>query len=271
MRDLKKAFNIIAIVAIVAFTLTNCKGKKEEKNEIKSIIVKPKTTIIKGDLGDYFVVVEHDYEIKVENSFGNEGLISVEVKRTDKDFSFPTNNINPFGTNGGEKYHVGFGIEIFGDAGPKVIKQATEDGMGGPYSSEDVTALMNLKKGETGFIRWTVVMSEDLKTFQLSSALEKSDGSATISESSEDVVSASRSEDYDKMLNDYDEYVTEYVKFYKKAMKGDQSALSEYPAMMEKATKLQESMQQAQGNNQLSATQIGRMAKIQNKMLQAMQ
>ena len=114
-------------------------------------------------------------------------------------------------------------------------------------------------------------MSEDLKTFQLSSALEKSDGSATISESSEDVVSTSGSEDYDKMLNDYDEYVTEYVKFYKKAMKGDQSALSEYPAMMEKATKLQESMRQAQGNNQLSATQIGRMAKIQNKMLQAMQ
>ena len=81
----------------------------------------------------------------------------------------------------------------------------------------------------------------------------------------------SGSEDYDKMLDDYDEYVTEYVKFYKKAMKGDNSAMAEYPAMMEKATKLQESMQQAQGNNQLSATQIGRMAKIQTKMLQAMQ
>ncbi len=81
----------------------------------------------------------------------------------------------------------------------------------------------------------------------------------------------SGSEDYDKMLDDYDEYVTEYVKFYKKAMKGDQTALAEYPEMMEKATKLQESMQEAQGNNQLSATQIGRMAKIQTKMLQAMQ
>lgn len=270
MRNFKKAFSIIAI-AIIAITLTNCKGKKEEENEIKSITVKPKTTVIKGDLGDYFVVVEHDYEIKLENSFGNEGLISVEVKRTDKDFSFPVDNINPFGTNGGEKYHVGFGIEVFGDAGPKVIKQATEGGMGGPYSSEDVTALMALKKGETGFIRWTVEMTDDMKTFQLSSALEKSDGSVAVSESSDEVISTSGSEDYDKMLDDYDEYVTEYVKFYKKAMKGDNSAMSEYPAMMEKATKLQESMQEAQGNNQLSATQIGRMAKIQTKMLQAMQ
>ncbi len=268
MKNFKKTFNLITSV-IIAVSLTNCKGKEE--NEIKSITVKPKTTIIKGDLGDYFVVVEHDYEIKSENSFDNEGLISVEVKRTDKDFSFPVDNINPFGTNGGEKYHVGFGIEVLGDAGPKVIKQATEDGMGGPYSSEDVIALMKLKKGETGFIKWTIAMSDDLKTFQLSSASEKSDGSVAVSESSDEVVSTTGSEDYDKMLNDYDEYVTEYVKFYKKAMNGDQSAITEYPAILEKATKFQESMQQAQGNNQLSATQIGRMARIQTKMLEAMQ
>jgi hypothetical protein len=81
----------------------------------------------------------------------------------------------------------------------------------------------------------------------------------------------SGSEDYDKMLDDYDQYVTEYVQFYKKAMKGDQSALAEYPAMMQKATNLQESMQKAQGDKQLSVEQITRMSKIQNKMLQAMQ
>ena len=73
------------------------------------------------------------------------------------------------------------------------------------------------------------------------------------------------------MLDDYDEYVTEYVKFYKKAMKGDNSAMAEYPAMMEKATKLQESMEKAQGNDQLSAKQISRMMKIQAKMVEGMQ
>ena len=71
------------------------------------------------------------------------------------------------------------------------------------------------------------------------------------------------------MLDDYDEYVTEYIKFYKKAMKGDNSALAEYPAMMEKATKLSESMTEAQNDNKLSAAQIARMMKIQTKMLQA--
>lgn len=84
-------------------------------------------------------------------------------------------------------------------------------------------------------------------------------------------ISENGSEDYDKMLDDYDEYVTEYAKFYKKAMKGDQSAMTEYPAMLEKTTKLQESMKEAQGKNQLSVKQITRMSKIQTKMLQAMQ
>lgn len=271
MRNFKKAFTIITM-AIIAITFTNCKGKTEEENIIKSITVKPKTTAIKGDLGEYFVVVENDYEIKLEeNSFNGEGLISVEVKRTDKDFNFPTNKINPFGTDGDENYHVGFGIEIFGESSPKVIKQATEGGLGGVYDSEDIIALMKLKKGETGFIRWNIAMSDDLKTFQLSSALQKSDGSFVASESSAESVSTSGSEDFDKMLNDYDQYVTEYIKFYKKAMKGDNSAMSEYPSMMEKATNLQQSMQEAQGNGQLSTEQIARMVKIQAKMLKGIQ
>ncbi|MBF2708331.1 DUF6591 domain-containing protein [Flavobacterium soyangense] len=84
-------------------------------------------------------------------------------------------------------------------------------------------------------------------------------------------ITSTGSQDYDKMLDDYEEYVVEYVKFYKKAMKGDTDALSEYPAMMEKATELQKSMQEAQGNDQLSMEQITRMSKIQTKMLQAMQ
>ena len=79
------------------------------------------------------------------------------------------------------------------------------------------------------------------------------------------------SEDYDKMLDDYEDYVNEYVKFYKKAMTGDQTAMAEYPAMMEKTSQLQISMEKAQNTHELSAAQISRMSKIQAKMLQAMQ
>ena len=71
------------------------------------------------------------------------------------------------------------------------------------------------------------------------------------------------------MLDDYEEYVDEYIKFYKKAMKGDNSAMADYPAMMEKATALQTSMANAQSNNELSTTQIQRMMKIQMKMTNA--
>jgi hypothetical protein len=79
----------------------------------------------------------------------------------------------------------------------------------------------------------------------------------------------SESKDWDKMLDDYEDYVDEYIKFYKKAIKGDQSAMSEYPALIEKATKLQTSMENAQKDNELSSNQIQRMMKIQTKMTNA--
>lgn len=75
------------------------------------------------------------------------------------------------------------------------------------------------------------------------------------------------SKDWDKMLDDYEEYVDQYIVFYKKALKGDNSAMTEYPAMMEKATSLQESMITAQNNDELSVSQVQRMSRIQSKMI----
>ena len=77
-------------------------------------------------------------------------------------------------------------------------------------------------------------------------------------------------DDWDKMLDDYEAYVTEYAKLYKKAMKGDNSALAEYPAIMEKATNFQQSMDKAKDDSKLTAEQIARMFKIQAKMVEAM-
>lgn len=75
---------------------------------------------------------------------------------------------------------------------------------------------------------------------------------------------------WDTLLDDYEDYVQEYVAYYKKAIKGDQAALAAYPALLQKANKLQSSMAAAQSNNELSAAQIGRMMKIQAKMLEAL-
>jgi len=272
--------NISVAIAIGTTILLSACGGGEKKSASESI-VKPKSTSLKGDLKPYFEVVDKEYKIKVdEESFMKSGMITVEIKRTDTDFDFKTDNINPFGTNGSEDYHVGFGIEILDDSGPVVIKNATEGGMGGPYSSEDVTGIINLGKGETGYIRWSIDEGklEGLKSFQITSALqaETHDNSYSSSDDYEDdsdmnsgSVASSGSKDWDEMLDDYEEYVDEYIKFYKKAMKGDNSAMSEYPAMMEKATALQTSMAKAQNNNELSTTQIQRMMKIQTKMTNA--
>lgn len=229
----------------------------------------------------YFKVVDKDYKIKIDDDgFMKTAMITVEVKRTNEEFDFPTDNINPFGTMGSEDYHIGFGIEILDESRPVVIKNATAGGMSGPYSSEDVTGLMNLGKEETGYIRWSFdgEKLDGLKSFQISSALQaethdnsysSSDDSSDDSNESSENVASSGSEDWDEMLDDYEEYVDEYIKFYKKAMKGDNSAMSDYPAMMEKATALQTSMGNAQSNNELSTTQIQRMMKIQTKMANA--
>jgi hypothetical protein len=95
-------------------------------------------------LGDYFEVIEKDYKIPVGGSSFDQ-LISVEVKRKDKDFPFNVDKVKPYGTNGGEEYHAGFGIELLGNNGPVQVNNATEGGMGGTYSREDVTSLFKLK------------------------------------------------------------------------------------------------------------------------------
>jgi hypothetical protein len=233
---MKKGMTIFGAILFASTILMSCgSGDKEDTTEVT---IKPKSTSIKGDLGDYFEVVDKDYIIKVEEgSFMGGGIISVEVKRTDKEFDFPTDNINPFGTNGGEDYHVGFGIELIGESGPVTVNQATEGGMGGPYSSEDVTGLMKLKKGETGYIRWSVDKLDGLKSFQLSSALQKEEHSSVSSSSSD------ASGDCEQFCSDYEAFADEYVTFMKKykSNPSDMTILSEYSEMMTKVAEMEES------------------------------
>lgn len=275
---MKINFTNVAFALLVPIFLVSCGDSKKEKAE--DVTVTPKTTSLKGDLKEYYDVVDKDYKIKVdEGSYMNQGMITVEVKRNEKDFDFKTDNINPFGTNGSEDYHVGFGIEIFDESGPAVIKTATEGGMGGVYSGDDVKSLIQLGKGETGYIRWTVSGDKlkGLQTFQITSALKKEDHSndsvSTYDDSSSDDDSATdevantssdSSDKVDRALDSYEEYIDSYIKFLKKAQKGDNSAMAEYPAMMQKATDMQQKMDDMK--NEFSAKQMSRLMQIVNKM-----
>ena len=81
--------------------------------------------------------------------------------------------------------------------------------------------------------------------------------------------SSSDSEDFDAVLESYEEYVDQYIVLMKKAAKGDMSAMSEYPTLMEKAQELGEKMENAKGD--MSASQLAKYQKITMKMAEAAQ
>ncbi len=74
----------------------------------------------------------------------------------------------------------------------------------------------------------------------------------------------SNSNDIDKFLEAYNEYVDNYIAFFQKADKGDESALSESQALIEKAQKLYSTLDGAK--NDMSSSQLDRYMEITNKM-----
>ena len=75
--------------------------------------------------------------------------------------------------------------------------------------------------------------------------------------------------DWDAVLDEYEKYVNTYVSLYKKAMNGDMSAMEEYASMLEKAENFSSKLENASGD--LTASQIARMNRINQKMLNSMQ
>lgn len=119
--------------------------------------------------------------------------------------------------------------------------------------------------------------NSDLGTFASDEdSSSKEDSSDDISYGTSDEISShssssssSGSEDWDALLNSYDSYVTKYISLMKKAKNGDMSALSEYPALMQKAQELSDKLSRAQG--EMTASQLSRYMEITNKMARAAQ
>ena len=80
---------------------------------------------------------------------------------------------------------------------------------------------------------------------------------------------SSGSEDWDSLLDTYESYVDKYISYMKKAANGDMSALSEYPALMEKAQELSEKIENAKDD--MSSSQLKRYMNITMKTTNAVQ
>lgn len=267
-------------IVVMAISLASCGGKK---NSDEKIVLIPETTHIKGDLGDYFNVVDKEYT--VTDDWGD--MVTIEVERTDMDYSFDLKGVEPYGTSGkGVTGHAGFGVEILDEDGNVIAKTAaTASGLSGMYSSDDMKEALKLKAGETGTVRWSFHFDSDKKPakFRLTSSYEEVDSSNWDSDSSSSddddssssddddsySNSSSGSQDWDELLESYEEYVDKYISYLKKASKGDMTALSEYPALMQKAQNFSDKMKNAESS--MSASQWARYNKITMKMLEAAQ
>lgn len=217
---LKINYSVIVLFMLLA---VSCGPKKKTQ-----IVMKPETTTISGDLSDCFEVVDQESVVKLKDGrLEPFATWSVKIRRTDNPLPFPEGvKPDPYGTFGsGVNAHAGFGLEVVDENGTTIQKNAaTQGGLGGAYSSEDVKGILRLKPGEEGTIRWTVddkaIDAKEIK-FKISSAYELVEESTTSTDKDDDNDDYSQAykEAKDEFDNAYKEAKDEYKKAYEEAKK----------------------------------------------------
>jgi hypothetical protein len=257
-----KTFKLI-MVAFWALAIVSCGGKKGGD----SFEVSVDNTTIGGKLSSYFTLVDKTYKYKK----GIVDEVNVELQC-----------IEPLPEN--LKAYIA--VEVLDEDG-NVISARKADA----WSFSDYDVLRQASSGQTVTIKienHENVGEEIPAKIRLSSIVEEDDeinGSNSLTsdenssdddvasildESDDDIISTSSgSEDWDDLLQSYEQYVDKYISYLKKASKGDMTALSEYPALMQKAQEFSDKMKNAQSN--MSASQWAKYNKITMKMLEAAQ
>lgn len=78
-------------------------------------------------------------------------------------------------------------------------------------------------------------------------------------------------EEIDKILNEYEMYITEYSKLTELAESRDPAKILEYASKLDKFKEINEVIQNAKEENNLSPEQISRLLRIQEKLTEAIQ
>lgn len=171
-------FKFLALT-IIAFAFASCGGNSsnsekasESETAQKEHVVKPTQTEIKGDLKGYFEAVDKETPITKDMSAN---VISVEIKRTEKELPFDRKDVTifPEADDSEKSYVAGFGIEVLDDK-DNVIAKAEANST--PYSWDEMKASLQTLPGETATIKFRFY--DDLSkasSYRILSTLEKNE------------------------------------------------------------------------------------------------
>lgn len=171
-------FKFLALT-IIAFAFASCGGNSsnsekasESETAQKEHVVKPAQTEIKGDLKGYFEAVDKETPITKDMSAN---VISVEIKRTEKELPFDRKDVTifPEADDSEKSYVAGFGIEVL-DNKDNVIAKVEANST--PYSWDEMKASLQTLPGETATIKFRFY--DDLSkasSYRILSTLEKNE------------------------------------------------------------------------------------------------
>lgn len=177
----KKKYILVGIGVIILIGLLSTIGgndKSEEQQEQKELILKAAQTEIKGDLKGCYEVVDKDYKVKFAQKSYENDVITVELKRTNKELPYDRDNvvIFPEADESSAENCAGFGIEILnidGDIIDKINAKAT------PYSWDEMTAALHIFPDETTTIGFHFDNLSEAVSFRVTSIIQKNEEKKT--------------------------------------------------------------------------------------------
>lgn len=268
---MKKLFGLLTLAVCTMLFLASCGGAKDATKELDV-----SSAEVLGDSADIVSVVDGKYTLVGKVTTDITQSLSIKIKlKLEKPIS--------------EKdIEIGYGwqVEILDKNGTSLIddlalkteeisklkKFMTESEEG---AEEEFTFEYNLGNGdlyskimeEANGLALNGVTYRKTDNGYIGASDESTEEETTNDEDAEatDVSSG----DFDEVLDAYSEYVDKYIAYCKKAAKGDMSALSEYPELMQKAQEFGEKLQNAQGD--ATPEQWAKYMKIQAKFIKAVQ
>lgn len=258
------------IICVACFLFISCGAPTK-----KEYALKPNSTAIKGDLSNFYKVVDGIYKIEKGESEYSDYTIKIPLKRTDKVFDFDINDLAIYT----DALHIYLDCDLLEENGTPV---AIGGSMGEGTDIEK--RLLSLKSGETGWAEFTygsgykpekmskvisfALRSEVKKPQKENSSSNSSNNNSTgiTSSTGEINVQEATSDDCDQFMKNYEDFVDTYIKLVKKYKTNptDASIISEYTEAAQKANEM--------GNKVSLCTDtkyVEKLLELQNKLSKA--